>query len=184
MVFEIVCWSQGALQDLRVWRQLWETSDFILNFASNTVWIIAISLHVKPVVWTSKGDQVSYWVLNVARFNYVSSDKRALGKTDYIKLILTKDWMFFYFFASFFNLDVHRSEYGCDITITYLNALDISTCSLVEDVDVVLQLWFSTLLSNTVEDNGWGLDNLSIWILHQWLRLESRSLFPTFPSSH
>ena len=79
VVFEIICWSQGALQNLRVWGQLWEASNFILNFASNALSVITISLHVKPIVWASKGDKVSHWVLNVARLNNVSSDKGALG---------------------------------------------------------------------------------------------------------
>ena len=74
VVFEIVCWSQGALQNLLIWGKLWETSNFILNFASNAFSVITVSLHVKPIVWASQGDEVSHWILNITRLDNVSSN--------------------------------------------------------------------------------------------------------------
>ena len=74
MVFEIVGWAQCALENLGIRSELREASDLVLDLAPDTVRVIALSLHVKPVVWASESNEVPHRVLDIARLNYVSSN--------------------------------------------------------------------------------------------------------------
>lgn len=132
VVFEVIAWSNGALNHFWVRAQKRETIYLVLQFAPCIINIImAIVFEVHTVVWASNSNEVANWKFGVTWLYYVATDQRALTETKDVKLLLPKHLVVSNLGARFLSLGDQGAENGRDVSVANFDTLHVAFCSLV-----------------------------------------------------
>lgn len=184
MVLEVIRWAQSALNYLWVWSKLRKTSDFVLNFASNVLLFIpTIFLKIESVIWSTESYKVPYGILGVTGLHNESAYEGSLWKTNDVKLFISEHGMFLDFATCLIDLGVHRGENGSNIAVSYFDTFNMTSSSLRDNIDEVLNVLLITLLTNAVEYNRWRYD--LTWLARlPFFRNELQYLFSRFSNGH
>ena len=153
MVFKVIWGTYCTLYSHVVGRKKREACYLFLDLTSIVINLshVTVTAGVKPVVRSSNSQEVPDREFGIAALYDIPSNKWALRKTDDVKLHPTKYWMLVHLETGLINLGLDGREYGSDISIADLYALNVALGPMRELLHKILYHKFRTSLFDSVE---------------------------------
>ena len=137
MVFKVIWGTYCTLYSHVVGWKKREACYLFLDLTSIVINLghVTVTAGVKPIIRSSDGQKVPDREFGIAALYDIPSYKWALRKTDDVKLHPTEYWMLVDLETGLINLWLDGREYGGDIAIADLNALNVALSPMRELLD-------------------------------------------------